>query len=65
MARIAQPLAPTTKPYFVNSYRPDHPANGWYWVPAIGGGPQYLGRNHIEAEMKLLGLREEAHAHAA
>jgi hypothetical protein len=60
LARIAAELEPARPPWWVSHPRPRGatPAQGWYWIPAGGRHPVFLGHNHIVAELALTGLVE-------
>jgi hypothetical protein len=57
LERLAAPLHPTKPPKYVAGAPSGHP-DGWYWTPAGSSKPQYLGRNVLFAEQRLLDLYE-------
>lgn len=54
LAALAEPLQPARTPFYLRSDT-RHP-DGWYWQPEQAGRTEYLGRNVIWAERKLIEL---------
>lgn len=59
LATLAESLNPAKPPWYVSGSPTGHP-DGWYWVPAGAGRPEYLGRNVLWTEKKLLSLIADA-----
>lgn len=55
LATLAEALAPDQPPFYLHVSPNGHPA-GWYWRPAGATRPEWLGRNVIFAEKRLLQL---------
>lgn len=64
LGELAGPLAPELAPFYVANSDTGHP-DGWYWKPAGAERSQWLGRNVLWAERKLLELlRPQANGRA-
>lgn len=50
---LAGELEPTKLPFYVDRPGGHTPAPGWWWIPKGTRYPQYLGHNHINAEIQL------------
>jgi hypothetical protein len=59
LATLAEPLSPARPPWYVSGSETGHP-DGWYWVPEGKKRPEYLGRNVVWTERKLLSMISNA-----
>jgi hypothetical protein len=55
LSALAGELEPKKAPWWVNqpSSRMGTPSQGWWWIPAGGQHPAFLGHNSITAEIQL------------
>jgi hypothetical protein len=60
LRRLCAELEPARVPWYVDrpSFRSATPSAGWWWIPRGGERPEYLGHNHIVAEVQLQSLLE-------
>lgn len=62
LAAIADELQPARAPFWVSQPRGATPAQGWWWTPAGARTPQFLGHNHVTAEVALMRLVDAQYA---
>jgi hypothetical protein len=59
LERLCEPLEPRRAPFYVQGAMNGGP-DGWYWVAPGADRAQYLGRNVIYAQQKLVTLLRDA-----
>lgn len=55
LGSLAEPLNPARDPFYLSGATTGQP-DGWHWIPNGRRRPEYLGRNVVFAQRRLLEL---------